>query len=343
MKRGDNICGYRLLEDFRCAGGGQCRWTFAEKNGKSYFIKEFLAPTFPVEGAPGSEKIKQQKLSECQRFEKNQVSFKKAVGDKVREGGNLIFTIDFFRNGTKYYKVTEKVDVSSLDVTDIAKLPIQKRILVLITVAHSLAILHDLNIVHGDLKPANILIKETFTGDFTTKLIDFDGCYIAGEPPLPDEIVGDQIYYSPELIRYIKKDKSIKPTDLQVKSDVFALGLIYYQYLTGSLPAFPERYGYPATAVNDGVPLTLVDESLPKELTEIISVMLQANPAARPHIKAVFTNIKKLKDGPIVPPIKPYEPRTTGGLRGTLIVPKGPEEPKHKDAPSKLKGTLIKS
>ena len=66
---------------------------------------------------------------------------KKAIDAKCGTGGNLIYTVDFFRSGTKYYKVTEKVDVSALTVKNIAMLPFEKKVLILKTVAHSLDIL----------------------------------------------------------------------------------------------------------------------------------------------------------------------------------------------------------
>lgn len=43
MLKGENIKGYRILEDFKVAGG-MSKISFAEKDGKTYFIKEFLAP-----------------------------------------------------------------------------------------------------------------------------------------------------------------------------------------------------------------------------------------------------------------------------------------------------------
>ena len=112
---------------------------------------------------------------------------------------------------------------------------------------HSLKILHDPRIVHGDLKPSNILVKRTELG-YTTKLIDFDSSYIAGKPPSAAEIVGTINYYSPELLGYVQ-NAGVHPSELGVASDVFAIGLIYSGYLTGALPPFDApRYHEPAVA-----------------------------------------------------------------------------------------------
>ena len=61
----------------------------------------------------------------------------------------------------------------------IAALALRTQLVLMKSVAHSLKILHDLRIVHGDLKPSNVLVKRTELG-YTTKLIDFDSSYIAG-------------------------------------------------------------------------------------------------------------------------------------------------------------------
>ena len=42
------VDGYRLLEDFRVVGAGLSEWTFAERDGRAYFIKRFLAPPTPT-------------------------------------------------------------------------------------------------------------------------------------------------------------------------------------------------------------------------------------------------------------------------------------------------------
>src|SRR3712207_2815408 len=231
MKAGDVINGYQILEDFKVVGAGLSKWTFAERGGREYFIKEFLSPTYPEPGAPGSEKTKAKKRARCAVFEAHHQGIQRALAPLSAYGGNLIVTLDFFRWGAKYYKVTEKVDAAGLSATDVARLPFKTQLVLLKTVAHSLKILHNLEIVHSDLKPTNVLIKETELG-YTTKLIDFDSAYLARRPPPPEEIVGTINYYSPELLGYIQ-EAGVRSDELGVASDVFALGLIYTEYLTG--------------------------------------------------------------------------------------------------------------
>ena len=61
LRAGDTVGGYRLLEDFRVVGAGLSEWTFAERDGRTYFIKRFLSPTYPDDAAPGSAKTKARK------------------------------------------------------------------------------------------------------------------------------------------------------------------------------------------------------------------------------------------------------------------------------------------
>src|SRR4051794_13889372 len=188
MQAGDVVNGYRLLEDFKVVGAGLSRWTFAERAGREFFLKEFLSPTYPDDAAPGSEKTKAKKRARCSAFEAHHRGVQKALAPLSAYGGNLIVTLDFFRWGAKYYKVTEKVEAEDLDAAGVAALSLRAQLVLMKSVAHSLKILHDLRIVHGDLKPSNILVKRTELG-FTSKLIDFDNSYIAGNPPPAEEIV----------------------------------------------------------------------------------------------------------------------------------------------------------
>jgi len=294
FQAGDVLNGYRLLENFRVVGAGLSEWSFAERGGRVYFIKRFLSPTYPEADSPGSERIKAKKRARCAAFEAHHRGIQAAMAPLTTYGGNLIATLDFFRIGAKYYKVTEKVDVAGLHPSDVAALGFPTQLVLLKTVAHSLKILHDLRIVHSDLKPSNVLIKRTELG-YTTKLIDFDSSYIVGNPPPPDEIVGTMNYYSPELVRYIQE--SAAPGELTEASDIFALGLIYAEYLTGAMPSFDPAHHEAAIAVLHGQTLKLGPSKAPPPIVELAERMMLLDPAARPGVAEVHATLMGLRSG----------------------------------------------
>jgi len=325
VKAGDVINGYTILEDFRVVGAGLSKWTFAAKDGREYFIKEFLSPTFPDEHAPGSAQTKMRKRQRCAAFERHHRRINEALAEISGVGGNLIVTLAFFRWGAKYYKVTEKVEVAGLSPAEVTALPFQDQLVLLKTVAHSLRILHDRGIVHGDLKPSNVLIKRTELG-YTTKLIDFDNAYLAGEPPPPDEIVGTMNYYSPELVGYIQ-ETGTTAAELTQKADIFALGLIYAEYLTGGPPPFDAgRYQYAGVATRGGEILRLPPGSLPVPVVELVDRMLLADPAARPTIAETHAALMGIR----IP--------TT-----TTAVLAGPATASTPSAPTRLKGRGLRT
>ena len=316
FRAGDVLNGYRLLEDFRVVGAGLSEWSFAERGGRIFFIKRFLSPTYPEPDAPGSERIKAKKRARCAAFEAHHRGIQAAMAPLTTYGGNLIATLDFFRVGAKYYKVTEKVDVSGLETRDVAALDFAAQLVLLKTVAHSLKILHDLHIVHSDLKPSNVLIKRTELGH-TTKLIDFDSSYIVGSPPPPDEIVGTMNYYSPELVRYIQG--SAAPGELTEASDIFALGLIYTEYLTGRMPAFDPTHHEAAIAVLHGQKLRVGSSRAPDAVVDLIERMLLSEPTARPTVAEVHSTLMGLRGsgGSSTTARAPVPIRTTVAPRGS--------------------------
>ncbi len=294
MKAGDIVNGYRILEDFKVVGAGLSKWTYAERDGRQFFIKEFLSPTYPDDDAPGSDKTKAKKRARCATFEAQHRGMQKALAPLSTYGGNLIVTLDFFRWGAKYYKITEKVDAEDLGPAGIAGLELRLQLVLMKSVAHSLKILHDLRIVHGDLKPSNILVKRTELG-YTSKLIDFDSSYIAGNPPPFEEIVGTINYYSPELLGYIQ-DVGVQPAQLGVASDIFALGLIYTEFLTGAVPPFDAAtYHEAAVAVSSGEVLRIPRAGIVPALADLVDAMLLADSSQRPTIGQVHTTLMGIR------------------------------------------------
>ena len=288
LTKGEIIKGYKILQEpFR---RGESIWTFAEKDGVVFFIKEFLTPKYPVSSdryTPPDD-VKASLLKECLDFERRHQSIMKALQSRNILSGNLIIPVDFFRDGPQYYKVTEKVDTSTIDITAIADLTLDEQVLIMRTVAHSIRVLHRLNIVHGDIKPENILLKRSSTGKLIAKLIDFDSGYFVGSPPPPEQMVGD--YYSPEQIAYIDSDddesKRAAASHLTTASDIFSLGVVYYQYFVG------EFLDYEDSDVVAKVPEAFKRKGIPKHLATLIQKMLQKDWRHRPKIDDVFRQLR---------------------------------------------------
>lgn len=311
MKKGDVINGFRILEDFKVAGG-MSKISFAEKGGKEYFIKEFLSPKYPTLDAPGSEKIKEQKRKACKAFEKHHQKINKLIAEKVSLGGNLVYAVAFFRNGTSYYKVNERIDTSSFSIDEICHLPIEKTFIIARSVCKSLGILHEIGIVHGDLKPDNILIKRTSEKIFTGKLIDFDDSYFSENPPRDREaIVGTPEYYSPELATYIvDEDDEVSGTTLTLASDIFTLGIIFCEYFTGAKPQV--KSSEPIwEAIKNGESISFA-KKLPLEIEKLLLSMMSLNSSERPSIKRILNNLRNIK----ATAPEPTKPIFKGGLKG---------------------------
>ncbi|MFF5229950.1 serine/threonine-protein kinase [Dactylosporangium sp. NPDC000521] len=94
--------------------------------------------------------------------------------------------------------------------------------------ASALAAVHERGLVHHDVKPANVML--TARGP---KLVDFGVSAIAGNEP--DQLIGTPAYLAPERIRGVPPSPA---------TDVYALGLVLYRMLTGTLP-------WPATTTEE--------------------------------------------------------------------------------------------
>lgn len=334
MGAGDVINGYRLLGDFTTAGGGLSMWTMAERGGRTYFLKQFLAPKYPDLYAPGTERTKAARRRECERFEQHHRRIAELLQSRSVPGGNLVVTIDFFRVDGIYYKITEAIEVSSVSVNDIAALAINDRLLILKTVTHSVGILHGADLVHGDIKPDNVLIKQTAAGNYTAKLIDFDNCFVANDPPDPDETVGDLVFLSPELAAHMVGERVVVST----ASDIFALGVLFTLYLTGRVPPIEGAACTGAQVyervMSGGTP-RMEACGIPNDLAALIGRMLQSDPRHRPTAPACLQALQR-RSGVKGLPTMPTETRLRGrlldelgdwerasGLRGSLLRPGG--------------------
>lgn len=95
----------------------------------------------------------------------------------------------------------------------------------IIPVAQALHYAHSIKIIHRDLKPANILIEEK---THIPKIADFGIAKLGSSSPQDENIFGTPAYMSPEQIR--------SSHDVDIRTDLYALGSILYHVLTGKRP-----------------------------------------------------------------------------------------------------------
>lgn len=281
---------YQLITQLTNKNSGNGLWAFAVKDGREYFIKQFLSPICPREGSGVPSDIIARKRKEGDKFYQKMMRLYYAVNQSAT--GNIVTIDAFFFDDTKYYITTQRIDTANLEMKQIASKDHEVKIVLMKVIAHSLASLHTNGVVHADLKPSNVLIKETNvcsgkSKSLTAKLIDFDSSYLEKEREKDDKIEGDVVYLAPETL-LADQGEDVK---LTTKVDVFALGLLFHQYYTGELPQFSSEYSYAHQAVLDGRALFL-DTRLPDDLKNLIASMLERDPAKRPTTQEAFETLQ---------------------------------------------------
>ncbi len=300
MKIGEIINGYEVAgvdgAPFSNKNAGCSTWTFVRKRGIYYFMKEFLAPTFPIIGSPGSETKKIKKRALCLEFEKQHHALKETIDPCVIFDTHLVQTLDFFRVNAKYYKVTRKINSASLSIAEISRLPLEKRTFILRVISESLKILHDAGIVHGDIKPQNILFEKDPAGFFVPYLIDYDNGYFYHNPPQAENIIGDLTYFSPEVEKYVQTGSGIATSEISLKSDIFSLGIVFCQILSGEYPEGVSSDKYASNVVNNGGKIVVKNaHRFPDTLVTLINTMLSKDPVKRPTVKTIIATINTEK------------------------------------------------
>jgi serine/threonine-protein kinase len=136
--------------------------------------------------------------------------------------------------------------------------------------ASALAYAHRVGIIHGDVKPSNILIAE----DEQVKLVDFGVARFASQVSGSDRVLGTPAYLSPEQIEGRKQDG---------RSDLFSLGVVLYEMITGVRPFVGNSLGEVCAQIltANPIPASKVNPSVPAALDRVVARCLEKNPEER--------------------------------------------------------------
>ena len=187
---------------------------------------------------------------------------------------NIIHVYDFHQERGAMFIVMEYVQ--GIDLYDLlekcGRLPYEVAAIVAMQVARALDYIHYRGIVHRDIKPANVMIARTGG----TKLMDFG---IARDTSFGDLTeagtgIGTPAYMSPEQVLGDKLD---------ARSDIFSLGVVLYQMLTGKKPFIEDekKSAMHKIRLEKHTSARKLNPDIPRELERVIDKCLEKQPRDR--------------------------------------------------------------
>lgn len=196
------------------------------------------------------------------------------IGTRINHAG--VMKVFANPNRTQIYMVMEWIEGRLLRqvLNEEKKLPIERAVALMVRICEALEVVHAHGVVHRDLKPENIMIG----ADDEVHLIDFGIAASAGARRLTfahfSESMGTPDYISPEQVRGKRGD---------ARSDIFALGVMLYEMLTGAVPFSGPN---PFAIMNDRllnlpVPPSRIEPSITPQLQEIVYRALEREPKNR--------------------------------------------------------------
>ena len=186
---------------------------------------------------------------------------------------------------TQVYMVMEWIDGRLLRqiLNEEKKLPVERAVKLTVRICEALEHIHANGVVHRDLKPENIMVD----AEDNIRLIDFGIAGNAGSRRLTfanfSKNMGTPDYISPEQVRGKRGD---------ARSDVYALGVMLYEMLTGKVPfSGPNAFAVMNDRlVNQIVPPRNLDPSITPQLQEILYRALEREPKNRYHSAREFAH-----------------------------------------------------
>ncbi|MGH1563756.1 serine/threonine-protein kinase [Mumia sp. DW29H23] len=151
----------------------------------------------------------------------------------------------------------------------------------------ALGAIHDNGVIHRDIKPSNVMLVEREDGSYEVKLTDFGvSRYLEGTRlTSPDLLVGTARYLSPEQAVL---------DEVGPRADVYALGLVLLEALTGEEP-FPGSRVETLSARLHRPPR--IPESLGPDWGMALGAMTRRDPAERPDARGAAAALRAVRDG----------------------------------------------
>ena len=198
-----------------------------------------------------------------------------------------IHEIGEVENGQTYIAMAYYTGETLEKKIDRGALALEQAVDIVIQLARGLLMAHSAGIIHRDIKPSNVMV----TSEGTIKILDFGLAKLCDQPLLTrtQARVGTVYYMSPE---------QTGSEDVDQRTDLWALGVVFYELLTGKRPFEGEREQAVIQAILNSSPLppSELQKGIPDDAERIIFKCLQKDPNDRyASAERLITDLQKLK------------------------------------------------
>lgn len=220
--------------------------------------------------------IKKPLLEDLSRSDQKRIAREAEAASRLNHP-NIVRTLDILTLGNNVHIISDYISGANLQMTLQQRLlTIQESVFLISKLANAIDYTHSMGIVHRDLKPANILIETqkqkgerdqksliSQRSDLQPYITDFGMSIIEGHYSnlnTDRTVVGTPAYMSPEQID--------DPESVDYRTDIYSLGVIFYELLCCKLPYIPKMEQGKVT-IGEILPPDHANKSIPKDLSAI--------------------------------------------------------------------------
>lgn len=250
LKNGTIVSHYRIVEKIGAGGMGEVYLAEDSKLNRRVALK-FLPSTLAQDND-----IRLRFTREAQAVAKLEHPNIITIYEVSEFNNRPFFAMQYVEGKTTHYYCYEE------------KLPLDKLVLLFLEISQGLAKAHSVGITHRDIKSANIILDK----DYHPKILDFGLATMQGSEMLTKvgTTLGTLAYMSPE---------QAQGEDIDHRSDIFSLGVVFYELLAGNSPFKGNSDAATLHNVlnNNFEPLSTHNPDVPHQLEQIVTKCLHKN------------------------------------------------------------------
>lgn len=216
---------------------------------------------------------------------KREAAILRRIGDE-----HIVRFLDFVEHDGLLAIALEHVEGSSLEDLLASRIEIERAVTLSVHICRGLEAAHDAGVIHRDLKPANVMVEQK-DGRELARILDFGLAKVVhGDHLVTGLTERDMIFGTPE---YMAPEQA-RGDEVDIRCDVYALGVILYEMLTGSVP-FKGRTPLATmtaqlTEVVEAPRTRAPDRDIPPALEAVVLRALQKDKAGRYESAKTFAD-----------------------------------------------------